>query len=191
MVNNVGILGLQGNFAQHKAVLNKLGVRNSIVLYPENLDNCDLLIIPGGESTAISKQIDRNVFRSPLLEFIKDRPVFGTCAGMILLSNTANTYNLNSLNAMNFEVDRNAYGTQINSFKADLDLAFDKEKKFKGYFIRAPKIIKLGSGVIPIAYHENDPVMVTNGLHYATTFHPEIGNDYRVHEYIINKLNEK
>ena len=191
MVKHVGILALQGNFAQHKAVLDKLRVSNSLVLYPEDLGNCDLLIIPGGESTAMSKQIDRKVFRSALLEFVKEKPVFGTCAGMILLSKTANSYNLECLNAMNVKIDRNAYGTQINSFKADIDLVFNKKKKFKGYFIRAPKIISLGSDVIPVAYHEDDPVMVTNGLHYATSFHPEIGNDYRVHEYIINNINEK
>jgi 5'-phosphate synthase pdxT subunit len=191
VVNKVGVLALQGNFTQHQAVLSKLGINNSLILYPKNLDNCDLLIIPGGESTAISKQINRNGFRASLLEFIKERSVFGTCAGMILLSKIPKSDNLDTLCAMNFRINRNAYGAQINSFKAELDLDFDKKNKFQGYFIRAPKITYMQPDLLSLAYYNNDPVMITDGMHYATSFHPEIGNDHRVHEYVINNLNEK
>ena len=188
MVSKVGVLALQGNYSQHQAVLDQIGVANCLVLYPDDLDSCDLLIIPGGESTAISKQIHRNNFRPKLAEFVKKKPVFGTCAGMILLS-SSNKKNLEELSVMDFDLDRNAYGAQINSFSDNILLNFDKDKKFHGFFIRAPKVSRIGSNVEVIATFKNEPVMLTDGMHYVTSFHPEIGNDYRIHEYIIKNSN--
>ena len=190
MVNRVGVLALQGNYNQHKRMLDVLGIENILVQYPCELENCDLLIIPGGESTAISKQIERNNFRHPILNFAKINSVFGTCAGMILLSSSEMTTNLNPLSIMDFKVDRNAFGRQVDSFSGNLCLEFDNTDSFKGLFIRAPKITKLGKGIKILATYKKQPVMITDGRHFATTFHPEMGGDCRIYEYIIGKINE-
>jgi len=171
-------------------MLDVLGMKNILVQYPQELENCDLLIIPGGESTAISKQIERNNFRQPILNFAKTNSVFGTCAGMILLSSSEKVNNLKPLSIMDFKVDRNAFGRQVDSFSGNLCLEFDNADSFKGLFIRAPKISKLGKGIKILATYKKQPVMITNGRHFATTFHPEIGDDYRIHEHIMGKINE-
>jgi len=190
VVNRVGVLALQGNYNQHKRMLDVLGITNILVQYPRELENCDLLIIPGGESTAISKQIERNNFRYPILNFAKTNSIFGTCAGMILLSSSEKATNLNPLFIMDFKVDRNAFGRQVDSFSGNLCLEFDNMDSFKGLFIRAPKISKLGKGIKILATYKKQPVMITNGRHFATTFHPEIGGDCRIHKHIMGKINE-
>jgi 5'-phosphate synthase pdxT subunit len=190
VVNRVGVLALQGNYNQHKRMLDVLGIKNILVQYPRELENCDLLIIPGGESTAISKQIERNDFRHSILNFAKTNSVFGTCAGMILLSSSEEVANLKPLSIMDFIVDRNAFGRQIDSFSGDLCLEFDNTDSFNGLFIRAPKISQLGKGIKILATYKKQPVMITDGRHFATTFHPEIGGDCRIYEYIIGKINE-
>ena len=149
-----------------------------------------MLIIPGGESTAISKQIERNKFRHPILNFAKNNSIFGTCAGMILLSSSDKTTNLKPLSIMDFKVNRNSFGSQIESFSGNLCLKFDNTDSFNGLFIRAPKISQLGKGIKILATYKKEPVMITNGRHFATTFHPEIGDDYRIHEHIMAKINE-
>ena len=184
----IGVLSLQGDFKNHIDILKELDVDVKEVRYSDDLSSVDGLIIPGGESTAISKQIHRNNFRPKLAEFVKKKPVFGTCAGMILLS-SSNKKNLEELSVMDFDLDRNAYGAQINSFSDNILLNFDKDKKFHGFFIRAPKVSRIGSNVEVIATFKNEPVMLTDGMHYVTSFHPEIGNDYRIHEYIIKNSN--
>ena len=190
MVRRVGVLALQGNYNQHKRMLDVLGINNFLVQYPQELESCDLLIIPGGESTAISKQIERNSFRHPILNFAKTHSIFGTCAGMILLSSLEKSNNLKPLSIMDIKVDRNAFGRQVNSFSGNLFLEFDSIDKFKGLFIRAPKISQLGKGIEVLATYKKQPVMVTNGRHFATTFHPEIGTDYRIHEHILENISE-
>ena len=190
MVNRVGVLALQGNYNQHKRILGTLGIRNILVQYPREIENCDLIIIPGGESTAISKQIERNNFRHPILDFAKTNSVFGTCAGMILLSSLEKENNLEPLSIMDFKVDRNAFGRQVASFSGNLYLEFDNTNSFKGLFIRAPKISKLGKEIKILATYKKQPVMITNGRHFATAFHPEIGVDCRIHEHIMGYINE-
>jgi len=190
VVNRVGVLALQGNYNQHKSMLDELGIENILVKYPVDLNKCDLLIIPGGESTAISKQIERKKFRQPIINFAKTNSVFGTCAGMILLSSSEEENNLKPLSIMDFEVDRNAFGRQLYSFSGKLCLEFDDLDSFEGLFIRAPKISQIGKGIKILATYNKQPVMITNGKHFATTFHPEIGNDYRIHKYIMDKISE-
>ena len=186
----VGILAIQGDFNLHKEALNKLHIDSVYVKTTKDLMNCNAMIIPGGESTAISKQIERNNFRHPILNFAKNNSVFGTCAGMILLSSSEKATNLKPLSIMDFKVDRNAFGRQVDSFSGNLCLEFDNTDSFKGLFIRAPKISKLGRGIKILATYKKQPVMITNGRHFATTFHPEIGGDCRIHEHIIGKINE-
>ena len=189
MVRTVGVLALQGNYIQHKRMLDKLDINNILVQYPRELEKCDLLIIPGGESTAISKQIDRNKFRQPIMNFVKNNSVFGTCAGMILLSSTNESNNLKPLGVMDFKAERNAYGRQMNSFSGNLHLEIDNSANFKALFIRAPKVSNIGKGIKILATYKNHPVMITDGRHFATTFHPEIGNDIRIHKYIMEQIN--
>ena len=188
MVRKVGVLALQGNYIQHKRMLDILGKDNILVKYPLELEQCDLLIIPGGESTAISKHIDRNNFRPILMEFAQTNTVFGTCAGMILLSSTKESNNLKPLGVMDFKTERNAYGRQVNSFSGNLHLEIDNTDNFKALFIRAPKVSNIGKGINILATYKNHPVMVTDGRHFATTFHPEFGTDVRIHRYIMEQI---
>ena len=116
MVSKVGILALQGNFQQHDIVLKKLGVNTIFVRYPQDLEKCDGLIIPGGESTTMSIQIARSGLREPLRKFSSKKSVFGICAGMIMMSSENINNNVKPLGLMNFSVNRNAWGRQVNSF---------------------------------------------------------------------------
>ena len=124
MVKKIGILAIQGNFNQHKNILETLGVETILVRYLNDFDKCDAIIIPGGESTAISKGIDRNNLRQVFKDYSKTNRIFGTCAGMILLSSTNKSENLNPLGIMNFTVNRNAFGRQIESFSENIQLNF-------------------------------------------------------------------
>ena len=123
----IGILALQGNFIQHKKLVDKIGVENILIHHPNEIDQCDSLIMPGGESTTISKQIDNNQFRNKLINFSLKKPILGTCAGMIMLSTSVPIINMTPLNIMDFQVERNAWGSQINSFSANINLDFDIE----------------------------------------------------------------
>ena len=144
MVINIGILALQGNYQQHNNILQSLGTKTIYVRYPEEIDECDGLIIPGGESTTMSIQINRNGFRETLINFSNNKAILGTCAGMILLSSENNSNNVEPLGLMDFSVNRNAWGKQVNSFSDHLRLEFDNKEDFEGIFIRSPKISRFG-----------------------------------------------
>ena len=189
MVKPVGILALQGNFIQHATMVSKLGKTPKLVRYPQEIEDCSSLIIPGGESTTMSRQIDRNGFRLPIKEFSKKKPIMGTCAGMILLSSSDKVKNMAPLNIMNFTVNRNAWGSQVHSFVDNLNLNFDNKRKFQGTFIRAPKINKIGDHIEVIAEYDNEPVMLKNIKHLVCSFHPEIGDDCRIHKYFLDQVN--
>ena len=187
----IGILALQGNFIQHKKYVDVLGVQTMLVRHPNEIYKCDALIIPGGESTTISKQIDNNKFRNKLIDYALAKPILGTCAGMIMLSTSMPRENMSPLNIMDFHIERNAWGRQVNSFSANINLNFDENRPFHGIFIRAPKISNIGKDVHVLASYNNEPVLLTNGTHVVSSFHPEIGEDYRIHEYFINKVDER
>ena len=187
----IGILALQGNFCQHKKILDILGIQNIMIRHASDLEKCNSLIIPGGESTTISKQIDNNQFRKILCDFSLSYPILGTCAGMIMLSMTEPTKNMIPLNLMDFEVERNSWGRQIDSFSANINLNFDVDRSFHGTFIRAPKVRRIGKDIQVLSTYNNVPVLLRNGMHIASSFHPEIGNDFRIHEYLINQINAK
>ena len=189
MVRKVGILALQGNFQQHDIMLKRLGVNTIYVRYPNDLEKCDGLIIPGGESTTMSIQIDRNGLRKPIKKFSDNKSVFGTCAGMIMLSSDKNNNSVNPLGLMNFSVIRNGWGRQVSSFSDTLNLEFDKKNNFEGIFIRAPKISRFGGNINILATYNDEPVMITDGAHYVCSFHPEIGSDVRIHAYYLDHLN--
>ena len=185
---NIGILALQGNYQQHNNVLEMLGIQSTLIRHSRELDKCDSLIIPGGESSVISKLLDNIQLRLNLIDFAGTSPILGTCAGMIMLSNTKATDNMEPLNIMDFEVKRNAWGRQANSFSAEINLDFEKNNRsFHAVFIRAPRISRIGKSIKILASYNDEPILISNGIHLASSFHPEIGNDHRIHEYFINK----
>ena len=188
-MSKIGILALQGNFHQHNYILESLGANTTYVRYPEELDKCNGLIIPGGESTAISIQINRNGLRDPLIDFSRNKAILGICAGMIMLASGNASNNVDPLGLMDFSIERNAWGRQINSFSDQLKLNFDKTNDFEGIFIRSPRISKIGKDISVLATYKDEPVMITDGRHCVCSFHPELGNDYRIHSYFLDQIN--
>ena len=185
----IGILALQGNYAQHKKVLDELSVLSILVKYPSQLNGLSGLIIPGGESSVISRHIEKNNFRGAIIDFSNDKPIFGTCAGMILLSSTKKTKHVKPLNLMDFSVSRNAWGRQVDSFSTNIIIDSSIDESFKGYFIRSPKVEDKSSKINVLASHKGEPVMLCDGNHLASSFHPEIGGNNKIHQYFIDKIN--
>jgi 5'-phosphate synthase pdxT subunit len=176
----VGVLAVQGNFREHAAMLRGLGADVVEVRKPEQLDDVDGLVIPGGESTAIGRLVRLYGIEEALRRF--DRPVFGTCAGMILLDRE-------HLGLVEIDVLRNAYGRQVASFEADLDLAGGGQP-LRGVFIRAPRIEGAGPEVEVLAELDGAPVLIRQGRYLLATFHPELTDDTRVHELFLEAVKE-
>ena len=130
-------------------------------------------------------------FRNKLIEFALAKPILGTCAGMIMLSTSMPRANMSPLNIMDFQIERNAWGRQVNSFSANINLNFDENRSFHSVFIRAPKISTIGKDIHVLATFDGEPVLLSDGMHIASSFHPEIGEDYRIHEYFINQVDER
>jgi pyridoxal 5'-phosphate synthase pdxT subunit len=177
----IGVLAVQGNFREHCAILRRLGAEVVEVRLPEQLVGLDGLVIPGGESTAIRRLMRLYGLDDAIREF--DGPVFGTCAGMILLDRA-------HLGLVDVGVDRNAYGRQLASFEADLDLG-DGGEPLRGVFIRAPRVGEWGEGVEVLASHEGVPVLLRDGRYLVASFHPELTDDARVHERFLELVREE
>ena len=187
----IGVLALQGDFAEHILMLKRLGVETDEVRLPENLKSLDGLIIPGGESTTIGKLATDFGLMDPLREFGKSHAVWGTCAGAIFLSKDVSRHQP-LLGLMDIKVARNAFGRQVDSFEADLDIhelkqATDTTHPYHAVFIRAP-IIESVSGDARILSLLSDGRIVAaqEGHLLATSFHPELTNDTRFHEYFLS-----
>ncbi len=180
----IGVLAIQGDFLEHKHVLARLGVDAPEIRLPEDLDGLDGLIIPGGESTTIVQLIDIYGFRPTLADRIREGlPVWGTCAGMIVLADSLTDRRPEPLHLMNIKVSRNAFGSQVDSFEADLDIESIEGDPFHGVFIRAPVVNRTGEGVRVIAQLDDGrPVAVRQDTMLATAFHPELTDDDRVHD---------
>jgi len=188
----VGVLALQGAFAEHIKILSNLGVEAFPVRLPSDLIGIDSLIIPGGESTTISKLLTDYHLREPLLELIRQgMPVLGICAGMILLAKRILGSEVDSLGAVDVEVKRNAFGRQVDSFEIDLNIPVLGEKPFHGVFIRAPIVQKTFNGVQVLCQFNSQPVVVRQENVIGATFHPELTDDLRFHEYFIEVVNGK
>jgi pyridoxal 5'-phosphate synthase pdxT subunit len=174
----VGVLAVQGNFREHATMLRRLGADVVEVRKPEQLEGLDGLVVPGGESTTFMRLMRLYGLNEAVRSFAG--PVFGTCAGMIVLDR-------NHLDLMDIEVERNAYGRQVASFEADLQLA-DDERPLRGVFIRAPRVRDLGPDVEVLAEHDGEPVLVRQGRFLAAAFHPELTEDPRVHARFLEEL---
>ncbi len=181
-----GVLALQGDFREHAAVLDELGASPVLVRAPEDLAAVDCLAIPGGESTTISKLAHRFGLVEPIRErAASGMPIFGTCAGMIVLA-TEVTGGEPLLGLLDVAVARNAYGRQVDSFEADVDVR--GTGPVRAVFIRAPVVERVGEGVTVLAEHEGAPVLVEQGALLAAAFHPELAGETRLHRWMLERV---
>lgn len=186
----IGVLALQGAFSRHEEVLQQIGVSTRQVRTPQDLDAVTALVMPGGESTTMSQLLESSELFEPLAERLNDgMPVFGTCAGMILLAKQIVDGRDDQLpfGAIDIEVQRNAYGRQVDSFEADIKVD-TLEAPFHAVFIRAPRIVSLGSCVKALAYCDDDVVLAQQGNILVASFHPELSNDTRLHELFLKEV---
>ncbi len=188
MARNIGVLALQGDFDRHKTALKKAGANVVEIRMPEQLRGCDGLIIPGGESTTLTKLMSLYHFYEPIINFAKKYPIMGTCAGLIMLSSEVNDEKVKPLKLINIKTSRNAYGRQIDSFIAPIEFNGIGSKSFDAYFIRAPKIEKIGNGVNILSKYKDSPIAVSNENILVMSFHPELGKDFRIHKIFIENF---
>ena len=187
----VGVLALQGAFREHIEALRRLGAETVEVRLPEQLEGLDGLIIPGGESTAIGKLAVKYGLQQAIRQFAATgNPVYGSCAGMILLSNDVGR-DQPLLDLMDVKVERNAFGRQLDSFETELVVPALGEERFPAIFIRAPKIESVGEGVEVLAKLEDGtPVAARQGNMLVTAFHPELSGDLRFHKYFLDMISQ-
>jgi len=184
----IGVLALQGAFAKHIEMLRQLDVDITEVRKPADLERCDGLIIPGGESTTIMRQIRYIGLADKLVAFAEKKPIFGTCAGLILMSKEILADQMIPFSIIDVAVERNAFGRQVESFSHEVKVVLDHPKQpvdFRAVFIRAPRIKECGSDVKVLASFEGEPVLIQQGKHLGSTFHPELTDDAAIHRYFL------
>ena len=187
----VGVLALQGDFEKHSYQLNLLGVKSIEVRVASQLDVIDGLIIPGGESTTMDILIDRFGFRDPLIKFGKEKPLWGTCAGMIMIAKNIlnNKADVKPLGLMDIDVDRNFYGRQLYSFEEKIIANLgDNDEEITATFIRAPGVIRVGENVEVLSCYNDKPVFLKQANLLASSFHTELDNDTRLMEYFLENF---
>lgn len=185
----VGVLALQGDFEAHQRALAKAGARTVQVRSPEELRRVDALVIPGGESSTMLKLLDEAGLTSVIRQFGKTKPVFGTCAGAILLASEVSNPAQEGLGLLDIGVERNAYGRQLDSRIVRIapeDSRLGSE--LEAVFIRAPIIRRVGSDVKVLARYNDTPVLVEQGRHLVATFHPELSENNRIHALFLRKI---
>jgi pyridoxal 5'-phosphate synthase pdxT subunit len=186
----VGVLALQGAVREHVAALREVGAEPVEVRLPRDLDGLDGLILPGGESTAIRRLMDRYGLTEPIRALARrGGAMFGTCAGMILLADRLTDGEQPMLRLLDIEVQRNAYGRQLDSFETDLDVPALGDEPLHGVFIRAPIVTDVGAGVEVLARDDQGrPIAVRSGSVLATSFHPELTGDRRLHRLFVDLI---
>lgn len=195
----IGVLALQGAFREHVQMLRELGAEAVEVRLPAQLEGLDGLIIPGGESTTIGKLMEDYGLTAPLRAFVAEHPVFGTCAGLIMLSTATLDGEQPLLAAMDVVVKRNAFGRQVHSFEAPVELELpgdfgqpgESSRTFPGVFIRAPWVDSCGDGVEVVARCDGRIVGVKQGNLLGVAFHPELTDDYRMHAYFLELVRQR
>ena len=183
----IGVLALQGDFEAHEKALARAGAEPVEVRSATDLQQVDGLIIPGGESTTMMKLLEEEKLLDPLRKFGREHPIFGTCAGAILLASGVTGPSQPSLGLMDIDVERNAYGRQLDSRIARLRPE-GSGAELEAVFIRAPKIRRVGREAKVLAQYQGDPVLVEQGRHLVATFHPELTEDPRVHLMFLSKI---
>jgi len=184
----IGVLALQGAYQKHVESLNRLGVDSRLIRKTAELEACDALILPGGESTTISLLLQEYGLFEPIKFFAQNHPVMGVCAGMIMMAEEVDDERVTPLVLMPFKAQRNFYGRQVHSFTDDIKLRFD-DRTFQAPFIRAPGIKNLSTEIEVLATHKDETVMIGLGRHIALSFHPELTNDTRIHKYWLSRSN--
>jgi len=183
----IGVLAIQGNYASHAQALTEAGATPLEVRKPDQLADLDGLVLPGGESTTMLKFLDKHRFFEVLQEFCGRKPVFGTCAGAILLAREVLNPAQRSLGLLDATIERNAYGRQIDSTIVTAQTAL-AGGPLEMVFIRAPRIVETGAGVEVLAHRDDFPVLVREGRIMAATFHPELSQDRRVHRLFVETV---
>ncbi|TDQ38328.1 pyridoxal 5'-phosphate synthase glutaminase subunit PdxT [Aureibacillus halotolerans] len=186
----IGVLGLQGAVREHVQAVEACGANALVIKSPSQLNEVDGLIMPGGESTAIRKLIDAYAFLEPLRAFAKEKPVFGTCAGLILLATHIRNSDMVHLGLLDMTVERNAFGRQRESFEETIHIKGIAED-FTAVFIRAPIIVSVGDDVDVLASIGDRIVAVQQGHLLATAFHPELAGDHRMTEHFIKLVSKQ
>jgi 5'-phosphate synthase pdxT subunit len=185
----IGVLAIQGDFELHQRVLAKMGVKSVLVRDVKDLSQCDGLIIPGGESTTFLKILKANNLFNQIKKFGRQKAIMGTCAGSITLAKNVVNFPMKTLDLIDMKIARNAYGRQIDSFIDTVELNLNNEKLiFEGVFIRAPKILEADKSVKKLGYYNSDVVLAENDHILVTTFHPELTDDFRIHQYFLDKI---
>ena len=183
----IGVLAIQGNYASHAQALTEAGASPVEVRKPEQLASLDGLVLPGGESTTMLKFLDKHSFFEVLQEFCRTRPVFGTCAGVILMAREVLNPSQRSMGVLDAVVERNAYGRQIDSVIVTAETVL-AGGPLEMVFIRSPRISQIGPGIDVLARREGFPVLVRQGRILAATFHPELSHDRRVHRLFVESV---
>ncbi|MED2974639.1 pyridoxal 5'-phosphate synthase glutaminase subunit PdxT [Fictibacillus sp. B-59209] len=186
----IGVLALQGAVREHIKALQESGAEAVSVKRIEELNDLDGLVIPGGESTAMRRLIDKYNFLEPLKEFAQEKPVFGTCAGLILMAKRIQGQDHAHLELIDMTVERNAFGRQVDSFEADLHIEGVGED-VNGVFIRAPYIVEVGEEVEVLSVHNERIVAAKQGHFLCAAFHPELTDDYRLHQFFVEMASQK
>jgi 5'-phosphate synthase pdxT subunit len=182
----VGVLALQGDVVEHVAALNRAGAETLEVKHPADLARVDALVVPGGESTTVMKLLERSGLGRPIVERVRNgMPLWGTCMGMIVAARNVAALAEPTLDLIDITVQRNAFGRQNESAEVDLAIAALGSQPFRAIFIRAPWIERCGPNVELLAQRDGHGVMVREGNVLATSFHPELGSDARVHRYFL------
>ncbi|MFA7468673.1 MAG: pyridoxal 5'-phosphate synthase glutaminase subunit PdxT [Desulfotomaculaceae bacterium] len=185
----VGVLALQGAFREHQWALDKCGVETRQVRKPGELSGLDALVIPGGESTTMGKLMREFGLLEPIKGIAAEgMPIFGTCAGLIMLAKQIRNSQQANLGLMDMEVERNAFGRQVDSFEADLPIAELGPQPIRAIFIRAPYITRVNNGVDVLAAYDDKIVCARQGRFLVAAFHPELTEDLRLHRYFIEKV---
>ncbi|KAF1677168.1 pyridoxal 5'-phosphate synthase glutaminase subunit PdxT [Bacillus sp. SKDU12] len=186
----IGVLGLQGAVREHIRAIEACGAVGLVVKRPEQLNEIDGLILPGGESTTMRRLIDTYQFMEPLREFAaQEKPMFGTCAGLIILAKEIAGSDNPHLGLLNVIVERNSFGRQVDSFEADLTIK-GLDEPFTGVFIRAPHILEAGENVEVLSEHNGRIVAAKQGPFLGCSFHPELTEDHRVTQLFVQMVEE-
>lgn len=186
MKPKIGVLALQGAFSKHCHMMQQLGTECFEVRKPEQLRKCDGLIVPGGESTTIMNRISFIGLAESLHEFALQKPVFGTCAGLILMAKAISNHPIKPFGWLDIAVERNGFGRQIESFDTEVRWLSKQPYRVRARFIRAPRILSMGKDVKVLAEFNGEPVCVQNGKHLASTFHPELTGDLTLHRHFLD-----
>ncbi|NQV40850.1 MAG: pyridoxal 5'-phosphate synthase glutaminase subunit PdxT [Candidatus Marinimicrobia bacterium] len=184
----IGVVALQGSFAKHAFSMGKLGIKSRAVREPEDLKLIDALILPGGESTTMSLLLEEEGLWEPMNEVLGTMPVFGTCAGAILLGQQIDDDRVRCFEKIDYKAERNAFGRQIESFKTSLIIPTILDHDFHAIFIRAPKFREIQPNVMSLAVFGADPVLLRQDNILVASFHPELTEDPGIHKYFVDEI---